>query len=245
MVKENSFVSRVMEEERSYQVLLPANYNDEISYPVLYLLHGADQNYQSWTKYTFLEVLAEDYPCIFAIPDASDRWYLRFSLGYAKLEEYLLEFIAHIDNCYNTVRSKDGRGIAGISMGGYGAVMLGMKHQDLIQSASALSGVMDITNHNDLAFDLGQSVMENTDDLPKFHLFDLARKLDACSVKLLFDSGTEDAISNDDSLGFHNVLEEMGIPHEYNRFPGDHDWHYWDTHLPEHLDFHMKHLQRS
>ncbi len=244
MVKENSFVSSVLEEERHYQVILPQEYDGRKAFPTLYLLHGADQNYQSWTKYTFLEVLAEEYPCIFAIPDASDRWYLKFSLGYARLEAYLVEFIEHIDACYRTIPQRERRGFAGISMGGYGAAMLALKHQNLIGSASALSGVMDITNHNQLEFDLGQSVLENTADLDEFHLFLLARKLESCDVKLLFDSGTEDKISNDDSLGFHNVLAELNVPHVYNRYPGDHDWHYWDLHLPEHLDFHFRHFQR-
>jgi len=242
MVTENGFVSAVFEEERNYQVILPPEYDGVRAFPVVYLLHGADQTFQSWTKYTFLEVLAEDYPCIFAIPDASDRWYLRFSAGYAKLENYLQEFIRHIDANYRTVPRREARAIAGISMGGYGAVMLGMKHQDLVVSASALSGVMDITNHNQLEFDLGQSVLENAADLERFHLFELARQMGACDVKLLFDSGTEDNISNDDSLGFHRVLEELRIPHVYNRYPGDHDWHYWDLHLPEHLDFHWRHI---
>lgn len=240
MIQDRRYFSHVYGQEREYQVILPDMDCTSQRYPVLYLLHGKEQNYLSWTRYTYLELFAKTKPYIMVIPNGDDVWYREFPSGYYRYVEYIKEVIGHIDAHYPTIPTTKQRGIAGISMGGYGAFLVGLKHPELVGSISALSGVLNITNHlfNE-AHGLNYGLPAEKKLWDSLNLLVLARTASGLATQLLFDSGTEDEISYRDSEDFHGVLTELGIPHSFNRHSGGHEWSYWDEHLEEHLTFHL------
>jgi putative tributyrin esterase len=124
--------------------------------------------------------------------------------------------------------------LAGLSMGGFGALRLGMKYADRVAGISAHSSVTNVKNlsrfipYPPSAFlytgeqdtDLLYWAKENRDLLPP----------------ICFDCGTEDSLI-DDNRALHRALTDLQIPHEYQEVPGGHDWPYWTEHVRQTLSF--------
>lgn len=131
------------------------------------------------------------------------------------------------------------RFIAGLSMGGYGAMRLGALHHGKFaaisahSSATALNQLINAVQEPASAFDLQEedslSVLDcikaNADRLPP----------------LRFDCGTEDFLI-EHNRQLHRDLINACIQHEYTEFPGEHTWDYWHEHLADSLRFFAKHL---
>ena len=176
---EASFQSATLNEAISYNVYLPAGYEGSTdSYPVLYLLHGRGDSKSAWTQMKgALDALiasGEIQPTIAIMPDApwSSRASYYVDSGYTgadpgrKVETaFTKDLIAHVDATYRTVASRTGRGIAGYSMGGYGALRYSLAHPDLFGAAIVLSPAVyvpsppsDSSTREFGAFGLGKSL---------------------------------------------------------------------------------------
>ncbi|HEY1603349.1 MAG TPA: alpha/beta hydrolase family protein [Pirellulales bacterium] len=130
-----------------YNIVLPANYETSTErYPVLYLLHGLTSNYTAWAFMKVPEVAAS-YKLIIVMPDVGNSWYVNWAESAAgqknQWEDYIIkELIGHVDETYRTIAKREARAINGLSMGGYGAIMLGLRHPDLFCSIGSHSGAL-------------------------------------------------------------------------------------------------------
>lgn len=130
-----------------YMVLLPADYDDtEFHYPVLYLLHGYSQNYTVWPMMGAAEA-SQGLDLIVVMPDAGNSWYVNWveSAEDEKndWEDFIVQdLIAHVDKVFRTIPLRKGRAINGLSMGGYGALTLGLRHPELFASVGSHSGAL-------------------------------------------------------------------------------------------------------
>jgi putative tributyrin esterase len=134
---------------------------------------------------------------------------------------------------------RENRVVGGLSMGGYGSMVLGLKHPDLFCSVGAHSSAFDAHTFERLAQAFGPMGSETRRENDLYRLAGAAdRKL---LPALFIDCGTEDFLiqSNRD---FHAHLESLGIPHQYAEHPGAHDWAYWDLHIRESLAHHCRAL---
>jgi putative tributyrin esterase len=146
------FIAASVGREMRYNVILPSGYADpanaERRYPTLYLLHGAGNNYLSWTRFLGVGLYAVDYEMIIVMPDAGTTWYVNWARSdddrLNAWEDYIVrDVIGHVDNRYRTVARRDGRAITGFSMGGYGAMTIGLRHPDLFVSVGSQSGALE------------------------------------------------------------------------------------------------------
>ena len=139
------FYSRSLNRDVHYLVLLPRNYAAGRRFPVLYLLHGLYGDYKNWDTRTHLESAARSLPVLIVTPDADDSWYTNSATNPAdKFEDYIAkDLISEIDRKFRTIPQKRSRAIAGLSMGGYGAVKLALKYPDLFAFAGSLSGAFN------------------------------------------------------------------------------------------------------
>ena len=147
------FHSETLNEAISYNVYLPAGYAASTkNYPVLYLLHGRGDSMSAWTRMqgTLDELIAAgDIPPTIAImPDAPwstrasyyvDSAYRGADPGRPVETAFTQDLIEHVDSTYRTVADRSGRGVAGYSMGGYGALRYSLAHPDLFGAAIVLS----------------------------------------------------------------------------------------------------------
>jgi S-formylglutathione hydrolase FrmB len=146
-VKTAEFTSAAVGRKMKYNIVLPAGYDKSTTrYPVLYLLHGLTSNYTAWAHLRVPEY-ARAYELIVVMPDAGNTWYVNWAKSEGdqknRWEDYLVtDLVSHIDATYRTVARREGRAINGLSMGGYGGLMIGLRHPDLFCSIGGESGAV-------------------------------------------------------------------------------------------------------
>jgi putative tributyrin esterase len=133
-----------------YNVALPENYDaaakENDRYPVLYLLHGFSSNYTAWSRLGAPRT-ARAYNLIVVMPDVGNSWYANWAQSNEgqknDWEDFIIkDLIGHVDSNYRTIATREGRAINGLSMGGYGALMLGLKHPEMFCSIGSHSGAV-------------------------------------------------------------------------------------------------------
>jgi putative tributyrin esterase len=157
----------------------------------------------------------------------------------------LRELIPDVEKRFRVNTQREGRAIAGLSMGGYGAIKFGLKHPEMFTMAASMSGAFGAASWTEKelkdpgeirdsvlqTFGPAESPTRAANDIPK-----LAREVAAKKIAplpyLYFDCGTEDFIFNE-SRDLAGLFVELKIPHEYRQLPGKHDWTYWDTQVQE------------
>jgi S-formylglutathione hydrolase FrmB len=148
---ELTFSTPALASPTSVRVLLPAGYRSSGArrYPVLYLLHGAVDDYASWTKKGDAEQLTRRLGLIVVMPDAGPfgnyvNWYNDGAYGHPAWETYHIDqLLPWIDAHYRTTGTRAGRAIAGLSMGGGGATKYAATHPDLFAAALSFSGAVN------------------------------------------------------------------------------------------------------
>jgi S-formylglutathione hydrolase FrmB len=134
------------------RVLLPTGYDrsPRRRYPVLYLLHGAGDDYRGWTRSGQVERTTAGKPLVVVMPDGGlGGWYTDWHNdgkgGPPEWETYHVEQLVRlVDHRFRTVAARRGRAIAGLSMGGFGAFSYAARHPDLYAAAASFSGGVDL-----------------------------------------------------------------------------------------------------
>jgi S-formylglutathione hydrolase FrmB len=146
-VKTVEFNSESVGRKMKYNIVLPAKYEQTTDrYPVLYLLHGLTSNYTAWS-YMGVPNYARSYDLIVVMPDVGNSWYVNWAKSEDgqknRWEDYMVkDLIGHVDATYRTIAKREGRAINGLSMGGYGGLMLGLKNPELFCSIGSHSGAI-------------------------------------------------------------------------------------------------------
>ena len=251
------FQSKLINKILPYNVILPRDYraSPTTRYPVLYLLHGLTGHYSDWVTRTNVADYAAAYRLIVVTPEGNDGWYTdSATVPSERYESYFLsELIPEVQKRYHTIETRYGRAIAGLSMGGYGALKFGLKFPGTFIFAGSVSGALDAPAWTDLK-DPGpvrDSVMSvfgsaSSETRKQNDIFEIARSLSTNRVAGLpyfyLDCGTEDGLFSSTSQ-FAALLHEKKIPHEYRQLPGNHNWAYWDQQVREVLEIAVAHLR--
>ncbi len=259
--------------EANVQILLPDGYDrsGRTRYPVLYLLHGAASTSDSWLSAGDAERITKGYPLIVVIPDGGYFGFYADWWGYGipgapQWETWHLDrMIPWIDAHYPTIATRDGRAIAGDSMGGLGTMHYAAKRPDLFTAAFSFSGAIDTSN------DIAPPIVEALTALDGDHLpggafglhatdevrwrghnpVDLAENLRGVMVTLDTGDGQPDApmlpglggggdpvemAMYQMGAAMHERLVDVGIPHTWDSYgPGCHCWLYWQRDLRQAL----------
>jgi S-formylglutathione hydrolase FrmB len=224
--------SAAMKKNIKAVVITPDTYSKDKQYPVVYLLHGAGDNYSGWIKKapTF-EITADLYQQIIVCPDGnSTSWYFDSPVNKAwKYETYVTkELVPFIDEHYQTINDRKGRAITGLSMGGHGALYLAFRHQDIFGAAGSMSGGVDIRpfpKNWKIEEKLG-SYAEYPENWEKNTVTNMLNLLTPNSMALIIDCGTDDFFYKV-NVNLHDKLVERNIPHDFIARPGGHTWPYW------------------
>ena len=258
-VEYRTFASDVLGQELPYALYLPPSYDQtDRNYPVLFFLHGANENEKRWSTRGLTDLALDRMVAdgeigefIVAIPFGANSFYTNSVTG-ERWEDMLVdEFIPMIESDNRAIGTREGRAISGISMGGYGALKMAMKYPYLFHAVSAhsamlLEGFEDVSVNPraeqlyTLLFDRIFGISASMDYWNENNPMRMARESDGLdSLQIYFDCGTED------EYGFfagaerlHDILEERGIPHEFHLYPGTHGWDYARQHTEASLKFH-------
>lgn len=242
------FFSASLCTETVYHAFLPGHATKDVRFPVVYLLHGAGGSQDDWYEHGRFQLaeLAGALGLVIVLPSGGAyTWYAdSMEESGSKVESFLLrELLPHVER-HLPVNEK--RALAGLSMGGHGALSLGLRHPRLFCSLSSMSGVLDLTRHPrqwGLADVFGplQSRRPRWEAHSAAHL--IASLAPADIPALLITTGREDSWVRADNHYFHAQLHRRGLAHVYRETRGGHDWTYWLGELPPHMAFHAAHLE--
>jgi putative tributyrin esterase len=144
------FFSPAVDRAMKYNIVLPRGYDESTQrYPVLYLLHGLTQNYTAWGLSNGTPFYAGLYDDLIVImPDAGNSWYVNWTADAGgqknNWEDHIItDVINHVDWNFRTIARREGRAISGLSMGGYGAITLGLRHPEMFISIGSTSGALE------------------------------------------------------------------------------------------------------
>jgi S-formylglutathione hydrolase FrmB len=252
-LRDESLTSAALGREMKYRVLLPEGYQtSQRRYPVLYLLHGLTGDYRDWTTRTNRAEYSRTLPLIIVMPDGGNSWYTNAADGSGKFEDYVAtDLPADVVEKFRTVNSRYGRAIAGLSMGGFGALKLALKRPSQFAVAGSFSGAFGVTREGELEPMIGKAEGDRIHRIfggpdgqtrRESDLFTLAAALRPAGAPYIYvDCGTSDALvaSNRQLV---EVLSKAGVAYEYHEVAGSHSWDYWDRRIREFLPILMKRI---
>ncbi len=255
------YSSAILGRDVSYAVYLPPDYAvSSRRYPVVYLLHGYTDDESAWIQFGEVNMAVdraiagrEIPPMIIVMPDGGVTFYINDHQGKVRYEDmFIQEFIPHIDTAYRTRPAKEFRGVSGLSMGGWGTLLLAMRHPDLFAACAAFSSALwtdeDYTAIEDKMYErilgpLFGSGLAGKDRLtPHYRTYnplELAKTTAVESLKKVryyIDCGDDDFLFKGNAA-LHVILAERKIPHEFRTRDGAHTWSYWRTGIVDGLKF--------
>ena len=244
-VESHSFFSAALKRDMPYDVVLPAGYaGSKERYPVLYLLHGWQGDETNWVSLTHLVEDASAYKLIVVTPRAANSWYVNSAMRAGdRYADYIFrDLMAEVDAHYRTIASPHERAIAGLSMGGYGAMLFSLRHPGAFAFGASISGAFagpsgienvmpQLKPSTDEAFGAAASATRRENDVDA--LIDAADRTQ--QPYFFLECGTSDPLLPSN----RRVVEELsshGFADEYHELPGAHTWSFWDGALPPLLD---------
>ena len=261
VIESLSIQSKLLKRGVNYSVYLPPGYDEsERHYPVVYLLHGYSDNETSWIQFGEINRYADNAindgiipPMVIVMPDAELTWYVNDFDGKVPYEDFFIqEFMPFVEKTYRIRAKKEFRGIAGLSMGGYGALLYGLKHPDLFASAAPLSAAIttesDVENFSQQRWDEVEGPMygkglvgkdritEHWKNNNPFYIVDHTSPDSIKKVRFYFDCGDEDSLFAENAKMHINFLN-WRVPHEFRVRDGSHSWTYWRTGITDALKF--------
>jgi len=232
-----------------FRLLLPSDYeaNRSRRYPVLYLLHGLTGDENDWVMRSHLAEYAMRYHLIVVMPGVGDSWYANSATDpHARYEDAIVkDLIPYIDSHYRTIASREGRSIAGLSMGGLAAMKFALRYPQMFAFAASFSGAFDVPLTarlgkkpsarmlSDLRRIFGDERSQARRDNDVFELLKQPLPDKASFPYLYVSTGLSDPLPqvSESNPRFAQALRAHKLKYEYYERPGTHDWHFWDSEL--------------
>ncbi|MFF5294589.1 alpha/beta hydrolase [Paractinoplanes globisporus] len=235
------FAAETLELDTSMTVVLPQQGASPT--PVLYLLHGLTDDDTAWTRFTSIERYASEKGLAVVMPQVHRSFYANEAYGMRFWDFLTEELPATVERFFNVSTRRADTFVAGLSMGGYGALKWALREPHRFAAAASLSGAVDLAYIQE--FDLrphiralvsrvfpDRKVAGGDEDL--LHLVKTADP-DALP-RLLLRCGTEDHLVKQNER-FVTACTAAGVKLDAEFGPGEHEWGYWDAQIQVALDF--------
>ena len=254
-VRYATFSSPSLGKDMAYAVQLPPSYATAATrrYPVVYALHGLFEGPGFWERRglaPMLETLWQkgDVPEMVVVAVDGDNSFFVDGPAGRWQEMMSRDFVAHVESTYRVIPGRPGRGVLGISMGGYAALRMALAHPDLFRAVATHSAMLlekiPTTEEGAGRWHMAAfyKVFGTPIDAALWSANDplaLAAKADPKATPALYlDCGTEDRYGLfAGNRELHRRLEARGVAHEFGLYPGDHGYEYVHTVLDKSLRF--------
>ena len=223
----------------TYRVVLPVRIPPGSKLPVVYLLHGGNGSFRDWSNNTDVARFAER-GLILVMPDGDESWYTNSAeRGRDRYEDYVTQdLVTDAESRFPAARGRTNRAIMGISMGGFGAVKLALRHPDLYAFAGGLSSALDAPGRPFSIARIGQyrhyrSIFGPVDSASRRENdpFVLARSVDPAKMPYFFlTCGDKEGLLAT-NREFSKILEQRRFGYEFHVVAGGHDWKQWNSRL--------------
>lgn len=261
VIEQATAKSAILGRNVRYTVYLPPDYaSSDRSYPVVYLLHGYSDDNTGWLQFGEVNRFADKAiaegsiaPMIIIMPNGDSSWYINSSDGKERYEDFFIkEFMPEVEKTYRIKAEKHYRGIAGLSMGGYGTLSLAMKYPELFAAAAPLSaGVFADDEMLAMPSDrwnlifgrlFGNGLIGKARLNTSWYANSILKIVETKPAEELrkvnywIDCGDDDFLTKGNCL-LHLALTDKKIPHEFRVRDGAHNWTYWRTGITDALHF--------
>ena len=233
------FHSSILNMDTEVNIVMPEKAPDD-RYPVLYLLHGAGGDCDSWLRNSSIERYAERYGLAVVMPSAYNSCYADMVHGIPYFTFLSEELPERLEKMFPIANTASHRYAAGLSMGGRGAFLWALRRPEFFHASVCMSGSLDVAS-------MAKRMIETNDlkSLERFinafgdpmHLtqendvYDLTKKAAESGQpypKLLYMCGREDIRYEEQYLPFLRFCDEIGLSVARMEDFGDHNFDYWD-----------------
>ena len=240
-----NYYSHSLAKASSLNVVFPDSPDATRPWSVLYLLHGLSDDHTTWMRRSCIERYTLGYPLMVVMPDGGRGWYTNAVEGDAYEDNLLKDVIGLVEKDFPVKAARSGRAIGGLSMGGFGAIKLGLKYPEIFASVHSHSGLPGLLRSPTEAKLLSPEVPRIFGPKARDGPEDPFRLAEKAAPKALppfrLDCGEEDPFLLQ-NREFHEHLKALDIEHEYHEYPGTHAWRYWDERVRDAITFHRRHL---
>lgn len=201
--------------------------------PTLYLLHGHGNDAYGWLKAKpELPQMVDQDAIVVVCPDGEKSWYWDSPVNpKCQYETFVSsELVKYIDANYTTIQDRKGRAIAGLSMGGHGAMWISIRHKDIFGAAGSTSGGLDIRPFPE-SWNIKEIIGEESQHPEAWEEHTVINQIDKINngdLSLIIDCGIDDFFL-DVNRKFHEALLKRGIYHDFIIRPGIHFETYWNN----------------
>jgi putative tributyrin esterase len=247
-----TFFSRSLNRAMPYRVVLPADYATAANkYPVVYLLHGGGGGFRDWSNYSDIASYAA-HGFILVMPEGESSYYMNAADRLQdRFEDYIVkDLIADVEQKFPALAGREHRAIIGISMGGFGAIVLGLKHPELFSFAGGLSSALDVPtrpfslkrisqwrSHRAIFGGWNGDIQRQNDP------YLLLAATDPNKAPYLFLTCGEQEGLLPANRRFAALLERFHFQHEFHTGRGGHDWNQWNGRVPLLIQSLSQHVQ--
>lgn len=246
-----TFHSAALNRDMPYRAIVPANIAPNQKLPVVYLLHGSGGGFRDWSNYADVAGYAE-HGLILVMPEGNSSYYTNSAdRPQDRYEDYIVhDLIADVEQRLPAAVGRAHRAIVGVSMGGFGAVVLALKHPDLFVFAGGMSSALDVPSrpfsikrvgqyrqHSSIFGPWGSQGRRASDP------FVLVRSADPAHALYLFLTCGDQEGLLPTNRRFSAMLQARHFSYEFHTMPGGHDWNQWNGDLPDLMKSLITHLK--
>lgn len=250
---EMTFYSEALASSTDVTIIIPTPYGidpeeaqgdyfkEGIRYPVLYLLHGTWADHHDWTRWTSIERYAQKAKLMVVCMDGGNAFYQDMEVGPKYFTFITEELPRYLKILFPVSDRREDTYIAGLSMGGFGALNIAIKKPEMFGATACLSGGLIMNQLNQNTLDVPgwpypwrailpppyDGVGTGVDDIP------ILEKLVASGQpipRIYLAVGTEDYVKPFTDAT-RDVFDRLGVEYTYEIGPGVHDWVFWDTYI--------------
>ena len=208
--------------------------------PSLYMLNGYSGSHLDWAKRVNIDSIAQARGLVLVFPDGGNSWYID-TPGNPIESAITGPLVSYVDSLYHTADSPRRRAVAGLSMGGHGAVRLAGRHPELFGAVAAMSGALDLATNPAIRkrYGLAKVLGPYDADPQKWRRESATAQVEAlrdASTPVLLICGDADFFLSDNRR-FAQLMQAAGADCRLDIRPGDHNWRFWRAQLPAVLDF--------
>lgn len=238
------FYSEQLSMNTSVSVIIPDGVkNDETK--VVYLLHGLSDNCTNWSRLSSVERYANEYKAAVVMPEVQRSFYADMKYGINYFSYVTKELPEFMHRMFNFKTDREHSYIAGLSMGGYGAMKSAFTYPEQYEACAAFSSACDMQFNIDKRYISGQMINECIaifgEDLKigeENDLFELLKKADKSEVKprLMMTCGTLDSLLEQNHR-LRDEIQKTSFCYKYEEWEDDHTWRFWDASIQLAFDF--------